>query len=177
MRYILLLCCCSWAIFIFGDVPGNKPRPTVDIRVSGIKSYPGYTFYVKHTDTSRVLNDSASFKVIGGYGEPRIVSLWAVKSETQEQTDTIYFVSRYSAMPTAIVLHINDRHLYYTVDTFLVRDQKMTVFDISREMQYQGNRQKKERLIRNSLIGCSVLAVTALLLVFWYKRKNRMKAI
>ena len=58
--YLLLI-----TLYSFADMPGNKPRPDYNVKITGLKEYKEYTFYSQGYDSAVILRDSSSIYIQG----------------------------------------------------------------------------------------------------------------
>ncbi len=161
-----LLCC---FIFCNADVPGNKPRPSYDVTITGLKEYSDYTFYSQSDyGEKQALKDSASFAVRGGFGAPICQNIWAFNNKTKQYTDTLYFCSGDHNNSMIILVHIAGKHLTYVKKGPVKKSKKMNqhiniVGDI-----YSNNNQ----LIMYAISGLSFLLLIAMVFIIWKKNKE-----
>ena len=117
--YLLLI-----TLYSFADMPGNKPRPDYNVKISGLKEYKDYTFYSQEYDSAVVLRDSSSIHIQGGLGTPICVSVWAVQQKSNKHTDTLNFCSISSENDKAGFLTIQNNHLIFNEDTAFSKSEK-----------------------------------------------------
>lgn len=83
----------TWSVL--ADMPGNKPRQSVTIRVS-LGELSGYTIFANgpygNYGDDEPVRDSAEILLPGGYGEPPCVIFFGVDGDDQH-TDSLYVCS------------------------------------------------------------------------------------
>lgn len=166
-----LICICLLCCFIFchADVPGNKPRASYDVTITGLNKYSDYTFYYQSSyGEQQLLKDSTAFTVQGGFGAPICQNVWAVNNKTKQHTDSIYFCSGDHHNSITIMVHIVGKHLTYVKKGPVKKSKKMNqqiniVGDIS---------SNNNQLIMYSISGFSFLLLIAMVFIIWKKNKQ-----
>lgn len=170
MKYLFSFCFLLTASYLFADMPGNKPRPDYEVKISGMQQYADYTFYYQGHDSVAVLHDSSSIHIQGGFGAPMCVNVWAVQPKTNHHTDTLSFCSGEWNSNQAIVLNINDHHLSFTADTTYVKEENSAI-SYGSVNKIQDAASVKNRNIMYLISGLSLLVLIALVFFVW--KKNR----
>lgn len=157
--------------YLFSDMPGNKPRPDYNVKISGLTQYADYTFFSQAYDSLEKLNDSSLIYVQGGFGAPQCVSVWAVQRKTNKHTDTIYICSGEEDVDKAVLVNIYDNHLTFTVDTTFIRPEKNDM-PFGAVNDVQNTQSVKNKNIMYFISGLSFLVLLALVFFVWKKNKK-----
>ena len=173
MKTIYTAICLLLIVHLYADMPGNKARPSFDIRVKGITENPDYLFYARmeFDDSARLLNDSSSIYVPGGYGAPAMVFIWAVNKQTKKPTDSLFFSGgEYTYNPT-FKLSVLDNHLQKLQLDTEDKKQARTAEILSEEDIREDN--WKWRNITSTLVILSSVAITFFIYQFYKRKKNQ----
>lgn len=168
--YLLLI-----AFYSFADVPGNKPRPDYNVKVSRLAQYSDYTFFSQSYDSITKLKDSSLIYVQGGFGAPQCVSVWAVHKKTEEHTDTVYVCSGDEDVDKGVLVNIIDKHLTFTTDTTFIRPEKNNIASGGSFSNEQDAQSVKNKNIMYFISGLSFLVLLALVFFVWKKNKKSKK--
>lgn len=164
--YLLLITC-----YLYADVPGNKPRPSYDVRITGLNQYNNHVFFLKENNYVSELGDSSIFHVQGGYGAPRCAEVWAINKKNLIHTDTLYFCSGDSKKSKEIIVNIYNRHLTYTESA--VKQKSKNTIPLSSVNNFQDNDEYFNKN-RNIMYVISVLSFIVLItLMFFVSKKNK----
>lgn len=173
MKTIYTAICLLLIVHLYADMPGNKARPSFDIRVKGITENPDYLFYasMEYDDSARLLNDSSSIFVPGGYGAPAMVFIWAVNKQTKQPTDSLFFSGgEYTYNPT-FKLSVLDNHLQK--EQILSNDANTTTNNEQESLQEIQDNNWKWRNITSTLVILSSVAITFFIYQFYKRKKNQ----
>ncbi len=173
MKTIYTAICLLLIVQIYADMPGNKARPSFDIRVKGITENSDYLFYasMEYDDSARLLNDSSSIYVPGGYGAPAMVFIWAVNKQTRKPTDSLFFSGgEYTYNPT-FKLSVLDNHLQKEQLDTEDKEHTGTTEILSEEEIREDN--WKWRNITSTLVILASVAFTIFVYLFYKRKKNQ----
>ena len=168
MKYLLFFFLIWISFLTFADIPGNKPRATYEVKISGLKNYSNYTFYVSDERNSKELKEGSNIRVPGGYGEPQCEQFWAINKITNKNTDTIYFCSGEERQSISVIVHIFDNHLSYEANTGGVRKENIP---LSFGNNIDDNHVKNTRIMY-LVSGISFLVLLGLVFMVWNKNRK-----
>ena len=172
MKYLLSCYLLLTAYYLYADVPGNKPRPSYDVTITGLNQYKDYSFYRQDDDVALELKDSSSIHVPGGYGAPRCIDVWAVNKTTSVHTDTLYFCGGDEKKSKVIIIGIFQNHLTFSTATTKQKNKNTIPFSSVSNNQDDNKRFNKNHLIMYLISGLSFLILIALVFFVWKKNKE-----
>lgn len=169
ISYYLLLTTC----YSFADVPGNKPRPSYDVKVTGLSEYQDYVFFVQDNEVVSELTDSSrSIHVQGGYGAPECIDVWAINKKSLKHTDTLYFCSGDEKKSKMIIISIDKNRLSYTTDATKGKKQNTIPFSSVSNNQDDNNQFNKNNTIMYLISLLSSIVLITLMFFVWKKNKE-----
>lgn len=161
--YLLLTACCLYA-----DVPGNKPRASYDVTLTGLQQFPDYTFFAKGYDQAYIIKDSAVIHIAGGFGAPRCTEIWAVNIKTNSHTDTLYFCGGDEKKSMKIILHISNNHLGFGK---IIATKK--IINDSQNINIVGDiYSNRDRIFMYLISACSFVGLIVMTFFVWKKNKE-----
>lgn len=158
--------------YLYADVPGNKPRPSYDVKISGLNQYNNHVFFVQDNHVVSELTDSSkNIHVQGGYGAPKCIKVWAINKNNFVHTDTLFFCSGDSKNSKIIIVNIHNRHLSYTTDAIKGKNQNIIPFYTIRNNKDDDIQINKIKTIMYLISGLSLLILTVLM--FFIRKNNK----
>ena len=164
--YLVFATCC-----LLADVPGNKPRPSYDIKITGLNQYNNHLFFVQQNNVVTSLKDSNSIHIQGGYGKPLCAEIWAINKNNFLHTDTLLFCSGDAKKSKEIILNIYKRDLSYTEITTNQKNKNSIPFSAVNN-KVDNDPFNKNHFIMYLISGLSLM-VLIMLLFFILKKKNK----
>lgn len=156
-------------ITLFADMPGNKPRPDCLVKFQGLNNLNEYQFYAARTfdDTSTIVNDSSTIVMVGGFGTPSGVSIYAKNLKNGKETQEIFAYGDHSKVELTILISniIGDSTIEYVEikHNNYENSSNATVPILNKESKNQ----------KWALIGIAVVALDVLLLAFIVRRRKK----
>lgn len=174
MKYLLSFCILLITYYLQADVPGNKPRPSYDVKITGLNQYDNHIFFFQENNVVSKLNDSSSIHVPGGYGAPRCIEVWAINKNSLIHTDTLVFCSGDEKKSKTIKVNINQRHLTYSSVESKEKKQNSIPFSLVNNFPSDNDSFNKNKDIMYLISSFSFVMLLALLL-FVLRQKNEIK--
>lgn len=167
--YLLLTTC-----YLYADVPGNKPRPSYDVKITGLNQYNNHVFFFQDNNVVSKLNDSSSIHVPGGYGAPRCIEVWAINKNNLIHTDTLLFCSGDEKKSKTITVNIYQRHLTYSTADSKGKKQNSIPFSVVKNFPNDNDRFNKNRNIMY-LISSFSFIMLAVMLLYVLRQEREIK--
>lgn len=178
MKYILSCCLLLLTFYLHADVPGNKPRPSYDVKITGLNQYNNHLFFFQDNNVVSRLNDSSSIHIPGGYGAPRCIEVWAINKNNLIHTDTLLFCSGDEKKSKTITVNIYQKHLTYSTVETKGKKQNSIPFSNVNNFRNDNDPFNKNRNIMYLISSISfIILAVMLLLVLRQKREIKLQTI
>lgn len=170
MKQLLIYCLLLITCHSFADMPGNKPRPDYEVRITGLASLSDFTFFYQAEDSTELLKDSSVLLIRGGFGAPRCAAIWAVHKKIYHTTDTIVFCSGDKYYSFTAQFNIADNHLsFMEKEVIAVPEEDSTDAALISAIPVAPDNHKK---ILYGISGLSFMLLLAMSLWVWNKNRN-----
>jgi len=171
MKYLLSFCLLLTTYHLNADVPGNKPRPSYEVKFTGLNQYNNYLFFFQDNNIVSSLKDSSKIHVQGGYGAPGCVEVWAINKNNLKHTDTLYFCSGDEKNSKTVTVNIYQNKLTATSVSSKGKEENMPPVS-SVNNKDDGN----DQFVNNYRIMYLIAAWSFLLLIIrfiFFRNKNK----
>lgn len=172
MKYLFSCYLLLVTYYLQADVPGNKPRPSYDVKFTGINQYDNHLFFVQENNVVSSIKDSSTIHVQGGYGAPICLEVWAINKNNLLHTDTLSFCSGDTKKSKVIIVNIYNRHLTYSIDATNGKKQNTIPFSTVNNNQNDNDQFGKNKNIMYLISGLSFIILLALVFFVWKKNKQ-----